>query len=275
MNSTGDSDLLVRARGALLDALEALKAHRSQIVVIGAQAVYLHTGGTRLAIAEATKDSDLAVDPRGLADVPLIEEAMAEAGFTRSDQPGTWTNRDGIPVDLMVPEAALADRAGSRGARVPPHNRHAMRRARGLEAAIIDAPTLTITGLGHDEHRLIQAAVASPAALLVAKLHKINERSQEDPERLVDKDAHDIYRLLVAIDTEVLATALTRLLRDELAGEVTRDALGYLRVLFAGSGPESLGAMMAGRAEAGVGQPAVVAASVNALAEELLNLTES
>jgi len=36
--------LYVRARAALLDAVEALGAHRDAIVLVGAQAIYLHTG---------------------------------------------------------------------------------------------------------------------------------------------------------------------------------------------------------------------------------------
>ncbi|MDN5852236.1 MAG: hypothetical protein L0K86_05185 [Actinomycetia bacterium] len=52
MNPTGDSDdLSVRARSVLLDALIALEAHRDSVVVIGAQAIYLHTGGASVAVA--------------------------------------------------------------------------------------------------------------------------------------------------------------------------------------------------------------------------------
>ena len=36
-----------------------------------------------------------------------------------------------------------------------------------------------------------------------SKLHKLSERESQ-PNRLVDKDAHDIYRLLVAIETREL-----------------------------------------------------------------------
>ena len=36
------------------------------------------------------------------------------------------------------------------------------------------------------------------------------------------------------------------------------------------AGPEALGSVMAGRAEAGVGEPDIVAASVAALADDLL-----
>jgi len=59
---SGDADILVQARSALLDALDALEDHRDSVVVIGAQAIYLHTGSAQVALAEATKDSDLALD---------------------------------------------------------------------------------------------------------------------------------------------------------------------------------------------------------------------
>ncbi len=41
MSPTGDADLVGAARGALLDALEALHAHRDAVIVIGAR----HGGG--------------------------------------------------------------------------------------------------------------------------------------------------------------------------------------------------------------------------------------
>src|SRR5487761_1504340 len=128
---------LIAARRALLDALAALQAHLDAIVLIGAQAIYLHTVAANIALAETTKDSDLALDARTLADTPTLDRVMQEAGFrldTDSPQPGSWLNREGIPVDLLVPEA-LAGKGGRRGARIPPHSKHAARRARGLEAA--------------------------------------------------------------------------------------------------------------------------------------------
>lgn len=83
MKPTGEAELLIAARGALLDALDALAAHRQSVIVIGAQAIYLHTGAAAVGLAETTKDSDLALDTRSLSDVPLLEDAMAEAGFRR------------------------------------------------------------------------------------------------------------------------------------------------------------------------------------------------
>jgi len=48
----------VGARSVLLDALEALSGHRSAIIVVGAQAIYLHTGAIEVAVPEFTIDAD-------------------------------------------------------------------------------------------------------------------------------------------------------------------------------------------------------------------------
>src|SRR3712207_6315573 len=193
-------DLLVQARSVLLDALLALADHRDSIIVIGAQAIYLHTGAAPTAVAETTKDSDLAVDVRTLRQDPHIDDAMEQAGFFLdpiSRQPGAWMSPGGIPVDLMVPEA-LAGGSSRRSALHPPHDKRSMRRAVGLEAAVIDNAEVRVASLSPDNNRSVRAKVAGPAALLVAKLHKIAER-RGTPNRLIDKDAHDIYRLLGAV----------------------------------------------------------------------------
>jgi hypothetical protein len=271
MSPAGDAELIVAARSALLDALDALTVHHDALVLIGAQAIYLHTGAAIVALAEATKDSDLVVDPRELEDDPLLDEAMASAGFHHDladPQPGRWLSPGGIPVDLMVPEA-LAGGRGRRGARIPPHSLHATRRAIGLEAAAVDHAPMTIAALDPIDRREATINVAGPAALTVAKLHKLGER-KDDPDRLVDKDAHDLYRLLVAIETAELAARLDALAVDDLAGAVTRTSIVYLRELFASAGG-GLGATMAGRAEELVGDPAVVTAAVTALADDLLD----
>lgn len=277
MNLPGASDLLVQARSALLDALEALRDQNDAVVLIGAQAIYLHTGSADIALAETTKDSDLALDTRLLADDPRIEQAMRAAGFSPdvgSGQPGAWLNPAGVPVDLMVPEA-LAGAAASqrRGARIPPHAKTATRRAVGLEAAVVDHAPMRVTALAEGDERACTVEVAGPAALLVAKLHKLGER-RDNPRRLEDKDAHDVYRLFVAVPTDVLAATVRRLLADPLAGAVTVQAMAYLQEMFS-AGPEALGSDMAGRAEVGVGEPDTVAASVAALAGDLLRALDS
>lgn len=138
-----------------MDALDALADQRKALVLISAQAIYLHTGTAPVALAEATKDSDLAVDPRALSDDPRLEEAMQRAGFQRNfldPQPGSWISPQGIPVDLMVP-ALLAGEGGRRGGRIPPHSRHATRRAIGLEAAVVDHAPMVIRSLDPNDTR--------------------------------------------------------------------------------------------------------------------------
>ncbi len=273
MSNLGDDpgNLLVRARSVLLNAIDALAEQSSSVILIGAQAVYLHTGSLNLALAEATKDADLALDPRRLGTDPLIEAAMMRAGFYQDagGQPGAWLSVEGIPVDLMVPES-LAGSGGkqARAARIPPHAHTAMRRARGLEAAVVDCAEMTVSALDPSDGRVRTVKVAGPAALLVAKTHKIAERVG-DPTRLNDKDAHDVYRLLQSQETQLLARDLRTLRENDVSRECTEYALERIEVLFA-SGPDAPGAAMAGRAEEGVGDPDVVSTATALLAADLL-----
>lgn len=259
----------VSARRALLDALTALDAHLGSVILVGAQAVYLRTGAASVAIAEYTTDADLAIDARTLSAEPHVEEAMNAAGFVRdpsNDNPGAWVSREGIPVDLMVPNEIAG--SGRRGVTAPPHDRGSMRRTRGLEAALVDCEELDVASLEPEDRRRFTIRVAGAAALLVAKLHKVGER-QGNLRRLDDKDAHDIYRLLVATDTDSLAATLRMLMSDDVAGGVTREALDYLDELFA-AGRDALGSGMAGRAEEGIGDPAQTALAVSLLSSDLL-----
>ncbi|RKQ89412.1 hypothetical protein U746_1745 [Mycolicibacterium mucogenicum 261Sha1.1M5] len=267
MPGEGADDILVRARSALLDVLEALREQRHAIIVVGAQAVYLRTGALDVALAETTKDSDVTIDPYELRSDPLLETAMREAGFLPTENPGAWVRHDGVPIDLMVPEQ-LAGR-GTRSAEIPPHDKHVARRAVGLEAAIVDNSEIVITSLDQQDSRSATAKVAGNAALLVAKLHKICERIGQ-PHRLQDKDAHDLYRVLRAAETADLARDMRKLLSNELSQEVTEAALSYLKDHFA-AGPEKIGSMMAGRAEDGVGDPEAVSASTAFLAQDLID----
>ena len=107
---------------------------------------------------------------------------MERGGFVTTNQPGAWLNADGVPVDLMVPER-LAGGGGrsARSARIPPHDRRAARRARGLEAAIVDNDMIRVTALTSDDARSHEVRVAGMAAMLVAKAHKIGERASAAP----------------------------------------------------------------------------------------------
>lgn len=264
------TDEVTMARSGLLDALEALEAHLDALVIVGAQAINLYTGSAQVALAEYTTDGDVALNPELLSSDPLIEEAMAAARFsrdTRENVIGTWISPRGVPVDLMVPDAIAG--AGRRGVRVPPHDSKAMRRARSLEAALVDNSKMTIRALGvSSDMREFEVSVAGPSALLVAKLHKIYDRIAS-PTRLDNKDAHDVYRILRAVETNILVEAVWRLLGEEASAQVTREALAYLGELFAG-GSGARGSQMAGTAEDLVGDPAAVSESVALLAQDLV-----
>lgn len=164
MNHAGATDIRVPARRALLDALEALAEHRDAVVLVGAQAIYLYTGDAPIALAESTKDSDLAIHPRKLGDEPLLQDAMNKAGFVVAAQPGRWLSPDGIPVDLMVPEQ-LAGKGSRRSGKIAPHDDQATRRTTGLEAAVVDHRRRMISALDPFDSRQLEVNVASPAGI--------------------------------------------------------------------------------------------------------------
>ncbi len=258
----------VAARRVLLDALEALAPHGRAVIVAGAQAVYLRTGLSEIGIAPYTTDGDLTLDPALLRDEPQLEAAMRAARF-RPDlrEPGIWlasVTVDGeeliIPVDLIVPEGA-ASGGGRRGARLGPHGRRAARRAVGLEAALVDHSSMTVAALEAADTRSFEVEVAGPAALLVAKAHKIHDRlGSSRPGRLDDKDAADVYRLMQATSPIEIAERLAELRRHEIAGPATEAAIAYLAELFGRRNGE--GVRMATRAL----RLAIPAAQVSTLA---------
>ena len=176
--------IMMEARRALLDALDALAEHRQSLILVGAQAVYLRTSEVDLPFsASFTTDADFAVDPSTLADRPSIGEAMRHAGFALilPDRPGIWGRSamiggidEMIPVDLLVPEAVAGP--GRRAARLPGHAKHVAGRAVGLEAALFDRSPMQISSLDPADARTGHVDVAGATALLVAKLHKIGER---------------------------------------------------------------------------------------------------
>ncbi len=119
----GDLDpAYVAARRALVDALEALEGQLQALVLVGAQAVYMHTGAAELAVAEYMTDGDIAIDPAALSVDPNLEEAMHRAGFELDlQQPGTWMSKGRIEIDLLVPESLGG--SGRRGARLGRHGK--------------------------------------------------------------------------------------------------------------------------------------------------------
>lgn len=241
----GSDDIrYVAARRVLLDALDALKPQLRSVIVAGAQAIYLRTGDADLAISPFTTDSDLALNPSQLRDAPTLDEVMQSAGFRLLNkdghpEPGIWIGTAtiggtaiSVPVDLIVPEGAAAG-GGRRGARLGIHGNRAARRAVGLEAALFDHNMMTIASLEDTDKRRADANVAGPAALLIAKLHKIGERAARgDVDRLVDKDAADVVRIMQTSDPRVIGRTMKRLEGYDVAREPTVMALSYLQNLF-------------------------------------------
>ena len=137
----------VDARETLLDAVEALAPHGNAVILVGAQAIYVHTEAEddSFAISPFTYDADLALDPNLLGGSPAIVEAMSRAGFRLGDQPGLYSREGLSQVDLLVPEAVGGP--GRRAARLGPHGNRAAMKVRGLEGALVSHSVRKIISL--------------------------------------------------------------------------------------------------------------------------------
>lgn len=263
------------ARRVLLDALEALGPHRDALVLVGAQAVYLRVGEAEFAVAPFTTDGDLAIDPAVLADIPPIEQALLSAGFhpASKDSVGIWvTTRQTsqqvethVAVDLLVPAAASPSKS-RRAARLPGHDTRVARIVRGLDGAMVDADVMRLEALDASDRRALDIRVAGPAALLVAKVHKIRDRTSTN--RLSDKDALDVLRLLVGTSTDDLAARYELLLADKRSEEAAHAGRELLKEQFAQR--TGVGVEMAVRSAGALGDPDEIAASCQTLASDLL-----
>jgi len=263
----------VAARTVLLDALEALADHRDALVVVGAQAVYLRTEPLE-GYQPFTTDADLTIDPGHLPPTPGLEDAMRRAGFhlkgeaSGRPEPGSWEAEVTIagrpeplviPVDLIVPET-VAPAGGRRGARLS--------RATGLEGSLVDRSIMPIRALKGGDARRFEVNVAGKAALLVSKLHKIEDRS-ERPDRLTDKDGGDVLRLVLSSTPDEMVERSSVLLGDPRSAETTRRAIDLLDSLF--GTPRGVGTQMAIRALTGVMEPATVIEICTAFTRDVLD----
>lgn len=240
--------LYVASRRVLLDALYALADQRDALILVGAQAVYLRSKGADLAVAAFTSDADLGIDRDRLSDLPHLERAMEDAQFSLATdptkrQPGQWFRAveiEGeaveIPVDLLIPEQFSGTRKGRRSARLPPHDRMAVRKVDGIELAIVDNSVVHIRSLEPDlDSRSAHIKVAGVPALLTAKAYKINDRvADHNPDRLSDKDAGDVIRLMRTSDPRAVATTFSGLLAnaDDRISQTASLGLRYLKEQF-------------------------------------------
>lgn len=259
----------VAARRVLLDALGALDEHLDSLILVGAQAVYHHTGSADLNVPLMTTDADLAIDSTRLSDAPEIGGALRLAGFEPGPNPGHWVAASDIAVDLMVvPHQAGTTKSSARAARLAPHEKLTARIARGLEPALRDNEVVTVTSFEPVDTRSFALRLAGPAALLTAKAIKIGERlaqADRQPDRLKEKDSLDVFRLLQAVDTADLVRGFQAHRHDEHASAVTAEALELFRTH--GSTPQGRFAVLA--SAAAQGDP-TVAPAFAALVDDML-----
>lgn len=259
------------ARAVLLDALEALECHLPSIILVGAQAVYHHTGAGSLAQPPMTTDADLALDTSGLADEPEIATTLVNAGFKPGGNPGCWLGRGEIAVDIMVvPWQSGTTKKNARAGRIEPHSRNTARITAGLEPALVDFALHRLSALTPDDKRQVDLKVAGPAALLIAKAIKVEERLADadrgSSARLKEKDALDMFRLLQTVETDDLVQGIRRHLSDDQASPTTMRGLQVLETH--GTDPRATLPTLAAQAAAG---DATVALSLVVLTRDLLS----
>ena len=198
------------SRRLLIHSVQALSPFGNAVTVVGAHAVHVWVeqawGPTDM---EATRDGDIVLNPVFVTDSPKLVDLMAGVGIVPAleDRPGVygfatesdlgWQQR--TTVDLIVPEVYAG--SGRRAARIA-GQRHAASRAVGLELAVWDRTLMTLTTIDAPMESA-KACVASPAALLTAKAHKVHERlaaAVAHPDRLKPKDSGDVALLMMVSD---------------------------------------------------------------------------
>ncbi|MCY3748901.1 MAG: hypothetical protein OXG64_06355 [Chloroflexi bacterium] len=264
----------LEARETLLDAVDAMGPHSDAVILVGAQAIYVHTApvDASFALSPFTYDADIVLDPELLGSSPAIVDAMSRAGFQLGDQPGRYRRDVGPQVDLLVPEAVGGP--GRRAARLGVHGNRAAMKVHGLEGALVSHTRMTISSLVPGAGRACILKVARPAALLVAKVHKVGERLRDSDVRRRDpvaKDAFDMYRLLRAVDTPDLAAEFRLLRAHGVSSRVTFEALALFRDLF--SSPSGTGTGLVGEYVRGLEDTDFVVESSVALSRDLLEAT--
>jgi hypothetical protein len=121
------------------------------------------------------------------------------------------------------------------------------RRAIGLEGSILDHDVIEVGALEGTDSRRCNVRVAGPAALVVAKVYKLRDRLAEGKgDRIADKDAADVYRLMLAVPMREFVRRQRPLLDDETAGPVCREAVKLMAELFGARG--AIGVAMASEA---------------------------
>ncbi|MCL1923943.1 MAG: hypothetical protein FWG15_08870 [Propionibacteriaceae bacterium] len=235
-----------RSRRLLVDTVRALGPFSEATTVIGAHAVHVWVekawGTTDM---EATRDGDIVLNPVFVTDDPKLLDLMASVGITPAleDRPGIygfaeeahldWRQR--TTVDLIVPEVYAGP--GRRVARIA-GQRNAASRAAGLELAVWDRELTTLSTIDEPVES-VQVHVAGPAALLVAKAHKVHERMADAisrPHRIKPKDSGDVALLMMVSDPVMVAQVLLEAVRDHSEiRQVVSSAAIWLTEMYGGT----------------------------------------
>jgi hypothetical protein len=229
------------ARQVLVDVLRIMAPYREALTVVGAQAVYLRTGQVDLTDEAFTVDGDFAVDPdviartdadKGLGELLKTANLDLESDSRGNVMPGKWQKvlpetLQVVKIDLMVAQLVGEHGPGKAGRRSyrpgPPHGKNDLRLAYGIEACHVDRDLLPIDA---PDGTSVHAYVASGAALLVAKAHKIHDRTAGPQRRQSNKDALDACRVMRTHDPDEVADRLRFVIAEHphLSPSVTEGA---------------------------------------------------
>lgn len=138
-------------------------------------------------------------------------------------------------MDLLGPHQLAPQPNTKRRTELPPHDSWATKKVPGLEVAAVDRSLMTLASLTAGDSRNVEAYVAGPAALLVAKAFKLDERirdAEKRPDRPSNKDAGDVYRIMAAVPVDEVAAAFTDLRADTRVSDVAAQGLELLHKLF-------------------------------------------
>lgn len=219
----------IAARRVLLDCLHLLSAQSEALVLVGAQAIYLQTPVLDAGLPASTTDGDIAIDPDLLFENPDLTAVLESAGFRPHTSPGTWFSPEGVPIDLMVPSAALPT-SNRRTAPLGGQGGQTARRTSGLELSLRDNSSMELCALDPNDLRVAMVKVASPAALVVAKLVKLDERmSGSRPDRVLAKDASDVLRILRYNDAAAIGATLGRFAAEGVGAGTIQTGIELLR----------------------------------------------
>ena len=149
------------------------------------------------------------------------------------------------------------------------HGNRAARQVRGLEGALVSHRPMITQALTPGHPRASKINVAGPAALLVAKMHKLMDRVDADDNRRINsKDAFDVFRLLQAVDPVDLIDEVNLLAAAVVSAEVTAEAMAGFRELF--GTPTGVGTILVAEHVMGIENRDVIIVSSVALSQELI-----